>query len=340
MKRPIRFSIWTGGLLLFFCAAGALPAAAQQEPEPTLAVAGPVYDFGTVPQGEPVKHDFLIRNTGESELIIRKILPACGCTAAVVASDRISAGEQTKVKVQFDTSGFRGYKVKTVRLYTNDPKQTSSVLTLQGTVTPEIELQPQRLNFGTIRKGMSPSDEVTVRSSVDGFAVTSVKARSEELIVEKEELPSDGVRLKISLKDTVPVGIFRSRIAVRTNNPNTPVVNIPVFAKVRGDLALSSSSVSYGLLEGPLQQSVRKEVYVTNSSDQAIRILSVKSDHPNVSAEVAELEPGKKYAIRVLLEGKDAGAVRAKVRITTDHTDPEQQKLVLPVYAIVTRNNA
>ena len=309
--------------------------------EPTLVVGQPLFDFGTVAQGQPVKHDFIIKNTGTSELQVRKILPACGCTAAVVASDRISPGESTRIKVQFDTAGFQGYKVKTIRLYTNDPKQTSTVLTMQGTIRPEIALDPLRLNFGVVRRGSSPSDEVEVSSEVPGFAVTAIRPRSEEIEVEDQPLANGkGVRFTVRLKDSIPVGIFRSRVAVMTNNKQTPVVNLPIFAKIRGDLALSQSSGSFGLLDGPLQGAQSQEVVLTNTSSEPIGILSVKSDHPNVTAEVNELEPGRKFKVRVVLGGKDVGAVRAKVRIDTNHKDPDQRLLVLPVYAIVTRSNA
>lgn len=327
-------------LLILFLSCASFVFAADDS-EPTLVVSKPIFDFGTISQGQPVQHDFVIRNSGSSELQIRKILPACGCTAAVVASDRISPGESTEIKVQFDTAGFQGYKVKTIRLYTNDPKQTSTVLTIQGTIRPEIAVTPLRLNFGNVRRGTSPEDEVVVSSTIQGFAIKSVRPRSEEIQVVNEPLAEGkGARLKISLKDTLPVGIFRSRIAVLTNNKKTPVINVPIFAKVRGDLSFSRSSVSFGLLEGPLKEPTSQEVILTNTSSEPIGILSVKSDHPNVSAKIDELEPGKKFTVRVSLAGTDAGAVRAKIKINTNHKDPDQRLLVLPVYAIVTRSNA
>ena len=325
-------------IILLFGVASQVDAA---DPEPTVAIPKPIFDFGSVAQGEPVQHDFLVKNIGSAELQIRKILPACGCTAAVVASDRIAPGESTEIKVQFDSTGFQGYKVKTIRLYTNDPKQTSSVLTLKGSVQPEISLAPQRLNFGVVRRGSAPSDEVVISSDIPGFKIRSLRPRSEDIEVEQEQLADGkGVRIKVSLKDSLPVGIFRSRVAIVTNSKQSPVINLPIFAKIRGDLALSRSSVSFGLLEGPLQKPQSQDVNVTNSSSESIGILSVESDHPNVSAEVQEVEPGKKFTVRVSLAGKDAGAVRAKIKINTNHKDPDQRLLVLPVYAIITRSNA
>lgn len=51
------------------------PANAPAGPPPAIACDAPNYDFGTVPDGEPVKHTFKVRNTGQGAL---KLLRAQG----------------------------------------------------------------------------------------------------------------------------------------------------------------------------------------------------------------------------------------------------------------------
>ena len=62
---------------------------------------------------------------GDAPLKIEHIHTACGCTAAVLDSDTILPQQKTELRVTFDTTGFQGAKVKTVRVYTNDPKLSS-----------------------------------------------------------------------------------------------------------------------------------------------------------------------------------------------------------------------
>lgn len=49
---------------------------------PRLQVPNPVHDFGTVKQGEVVRHDFKLVNTGDRALEITEVKRSCGCTTA------------------------------------------------------------------------------------------------------------------------------------------------------------------------------------------------------------------------------------------------------------------
>ena len=311
-----------------------LPVTAQATPR--LKIDKQIFDYGEVSEGTAIEHDFQVKNVGNKVLEIRKILPSCGCTAAVVASEKIDPNETTALKVRFDTTGFRGYKVKTVRVYTNDPEASSVVLTLKGTVNPPVMLSPPQVNFGAIQKGSAQTKEVLVKSISSGTSIVSIRPRSEFIKVAQSNTEGE-TKLLISLDPSTPVGIFRSRVALRTNSSSAPLINLPVFAKVRGDLSLSSAAISFGLIEGPNVKAVSKSIELVNQSRKSVLLLSAKSDHPNVSAQIAEIEKGKKYKINVTVSGNIVGALRAKIAITTDHEDPEQKKLILPVYGIVSR---
>jgi hypothetical protein len=51
-----------------------LPAAnAQSPPKPSLSIPSTGYDFGEVMEGAVVEHHFLVRNTGNATLEIRKV---------------------------------------------------------------------------------------------------------------------------------------------------------------------------------------------------------------------------------------------------------------------------
>lgn len=297
-----------------------------------------VHEFGTVAEGVAVEHDFIIANNGSAELEIRKILPACGCTAAVVSSEKIAAGQSTRLKVRFDTGGFRGYKVKTIRVFTNDPNSNSIVFSLKGTVEPTIVLSPTRVQFGSIRKGASPVQEIAISSTRRDLVIAEVRPRSDLLKIEKLT-DSAGMRFRVKLDPAAPLGIFRSRIALQTNDPVSPVVNVPVYAKVLGDLKLSPSGLSFGLIEAPITAPLTQSVSLASQSEKPISILSLESDHPNISATYKVVEPGKRFTLDVTVSGNIVGALRGKIKITTDHDDPSQQELLLPVYAIISRPN-
>jgi hypothetical protein len=91
-------------------------------------------DFGIVKEGDVIEHEFVFTNTGKSNLIIRKINSSCGCTTAAPKITTIKPGEQTSLSASFRTSGFTGRQSKTITVITNDPKRSTIVLRLSGTI--------------------------------------------------------------------------------------------------------------------------------------------------------------------------------------------------------------
>ena len=334
----IKIACW---IALSFCVVlASLAQTAFAELNPKAFFSDTVYDFGTVGQGAIVERDFQIENRGNSDLYIRKIYAACGCTAAVLTSDIVPVGGKTSIKIQLDTTGFQGYKVKTVRVYTNDPETASAVLTMKGNIKPDIKVGPAALNFGVVFKGSAPTLTTTISSEEPGFQVLAVKPRSDKLDVKTQDITDDGATGKsiaVSLHPDIPVGVYRSRLSVETNSKKSPVMTVPIFAQVRGDLILSDSVVSFGLIEGPLKKALVQEVILENTAPRAIKVLSTRADHQNIQAQVTELEPGKRFKVTVTLLEGTSGAVRARVYIETDHPDAEQRDVPLSVYAIVAR---
>jgi len=307
---------------------------------PQIEIVSPTYDFGTVSQGTKVEHAFEIKNSGQAPLSINNLHPGCGCTVADPEKSLLAPGESTLIRATFDTANFQGYKVKTIRVNTNDPKNPSAIIGLQGTVKLDIDLDPSRVFFGRVKKGKAQSREVLVSVGKESTAqILDVSSRSELLDVKSEDLPapSKGKKLTISLKESVPAGIFRSRIVIKTSSPGNPVLSIPIFANVEGDLVLEPAEASFGLLEGPLKASITQRLKLVNSSALPIKILSSESNDKSFTSSYKASEDGKSYEISVtLLEGA-LGPIKGEVKLVTDHLDPSQKELQIPVYGIVAR---
>ncbi|HVZ97342.1 MAG TPA: DUF1573 domain-containing protein [Chitinophagaceae bacterium] len=61
-----------------------------------------VYDFGKIPQGKPVTHDFEFTNTGDSAFALDNVQASCGCTTPVWNKDIIAPGETAKITVGYN----------------------------------------------------------------------------------------------------------------------------------------------------------------------------------------------------------------------------------------------
>lgn len=77
------------------------------------------HDFGTLKEGEIVECVFKFKNTGEAPLAIIYVNADCGCTVPEFSKNEILPGEEGKIKVIFDSSGFRNNIYKTIDVETN-----------------------------------------------------------------------------------------------------------------------------------------------------------------------------------------------------------------------------
>jgi len=332
-------------VLFIFVAGSALAEVPANDPStastalPRLSVPETTFDFGKVRQGAQVVHEFLLRNSGLGPLKIERMHTSCGCTAAVIDSDTILPRAETHVKATFDTSGFQGQKMKTVRLYTNDPKQPSVLLALQGIVEPDVTLSASRVQFGDLRRGEGAVQQIVLSAPKSlNVVIQDATSRSPFLDVTNSDFTQGdqvGKKLRIQLKTSAPVGVFRDRVIVHTTSANNPVVNIPVFAKVQGDLQLVPSVVSFGLIDKSKAGSLSRTVQLQSLNPNPLKILSVESDNQSINATVITMSDGKSTGIKVTVDDELTGAFRARVKITTDHADPDQRQLVLPVYGIL-----
>jgi hypothetical protein len=118
-----------------------LPALAQQDAtagsgaQPKIQFEATKHKFGTVQQGEVVKHTFQFKNEGNAQLKLKRVKASCGCTVPSWPRDPIAPGETAAINVKFNTAGKMGRQRKSVTVFTNQKDQAVHVLTIAGEVT-------------------------------------------------------------------------------------------------------------------------------------------------------------------------------------------------------------
>jgi len=79
-----------------------------------------IFNVGKISQGETAECYFVVRNTGDSLLIINQIIPNCDCTSLTDKNAEIPAGKTDTLKFVFDTRGKEtGEFVSEIRVVTN-----------------------------------------------------------------------------------------------------------------------------------------------------------------------------------------------------------------------------
>ncbi len=94
----------------------------------------PIYDFGTVTDGEEVEYEYEFTNTGDVNLVLLDVSASCGCTVPENwPKEPIAPGETGKISVKFNSTGRVGAAQKSIRVDANTNPTTTN-LTLKGTV--------------------------------------------------------------------------------------------------------------------------------------------------------------------------------------------------------------
>ena len=137
------------------------------EHAPKIVCAEPTYNFGEMENAKDVEHTFILKNEGDLSLEIRQVRPSCGCTVASISQKTIPPGGQAEVTTRLSLRGRQGPQHKTISVESNDPKQPTLVLCLEGTAIEEMRIQPNQLFFGRITTDSSVTGvvEITVQST-------------------------------------------------------------------------------------------------------------------------------------------------------------------------------
>ncbi len=107
---------------------------AELENAPVASFESTKFDFGKINQREKANVKYNFKNTGKSDLILRKIRSTCGCTTVTPPSTVIKPGEESTIEAVFDAGVRKGKQHKVITVITNDPKHSQINLILTGEV--------------------------------------------------------------------------------------------------------------------------------------------------------------------------------------------------------------
>ncbi len=91
------------------------------------------FNFGQIYSGEEPVFYFKFVNTGNGKLYINRVETDCGCTVAQYPEQGVNPGDTGTITVTFNSSGYFGYQIKNILVYTN--AQDSAIkLRIEGQV--------------------------------------------------------------------------------------------------------------------------------------------------------------------------------------------------------------
>jgi uncharacterized cupredoxin-like copper-binding protein len=222
-------------LLAAFALSANMVLAVAAYAAPELAVEQGNFNFGTIPQGKTVQHNFIIKNHGDAPLQIKQLSASCGCTAAKSSSSLIAPGRSAEIQVSFDSSNFNGTVEKTVTMTTNAGKIPSYTFKLEGNIIESMQVTPRQVNMGPLVAGVGKQATITVTnmggSSVKLLSVnmSSVALQAKATIKKAELKPGESGTIELTVTARPEGKVLSGYLHVVTNNPQKKEITVPVY---------------------------------------------------------------------------------------------------------------
>ncbi len=106
-----------------------------------MVIVEPVFDAGKVDQGTTVTHDFIVKNTGDEDLLITKVATAWGCALADY-DKAIAPGGSGKISLAVKTDAYSSPIKKGAKVLSNAPDNSEASIQIKAHVVNYLKVSP------------------------------------------------------------------------------------------------------------------------------------------------------------------------------------------------------
>lgn len=265
----------------------------------------------------------------------------------------IPPGGQGQVTAAIDTTRFKGPISKSVTIYTNDPANERSILSLKADILVAIDVRPRDR---VLLRGKASEIEPTVLQLVasDGraFDVLEVQKRSEDLEVsivpapqpagekapKKAKVNAQAVasghsayEMTVKVSPTAKPGRLTDRIRLTTTHPKMTSLDVTVSGKIDGDVTVQPERLFFLSSRGGTAAQ-RQELTVAKSAKGGLEVKSVVTTDATFRARIIPVVEGQEYKIEVVRTA-DAIGTQSQAQLVIETNDPVQPRIQVPLLA-------
>lgn len=224
----LRYGFLLVSLLFFLACAGWFAWNRWEESKlGRLNVAASEFDFGEARNDQTITHAFQISNSGGGPLTLTHIRADCGCVLVDTPTPTVvPPGGQCSVTVRLSLNQRRGIQRRQVVVESDDPSNSTAVLTLQGIAVSPVKVEPETLS---LEAGTSQVQTVQIDCSIP-VQIVRVASGHPSLQTELETIqPGNRYRVRVTLNDGTTLDQpIESQIYLLTDYPAESEIEIPV----------------------------------------------------------------------------------------------------------------
>ena len=311
----------------------------ERENQPAFSCDCYSYQVGTVLEGSRPVARFVIRNTGQGVLSVRKITTGCGCTAAQMSRRDLAPGEDAALLVEFNTAGLNGVQSRKVFLETNDSNKQIVELAVVGEVREALVCRPRVLEVGQIHRGEEWEGVVSISApDGSGTGVRGVEAPNEwvSVALEQESQRCRAIaRVRLDTR-SMPLGRFEHRILVSAAEGENVGTTVRVCGELVSDWVVQPPHVMLGTIGG--HDSCKRTLRLSNWRQTPFAIKGITASDPRLRVVYRRNQYGASHDVEVSFIPAGAGNSsneNLKESLTVDVGDNENAPIVIPVYALL-----
>ena len=307
-----------------------------QAPTPRIAFDKTHIDLGVVSHDEKVVGSYKVTNRGSAPLHIKEIIPSCGCSYSVVGKMNLSAGESTQIEVHFDPAGMIGSVHKSLTVISDDPVDSSVILTFEASVVREIMPSTMALFFDDIPRSGQPTTKTIRLQSGNGqkIVVTDARAPGAPYLSCTQHSDGNDVVLNISIDGSkIPLKSHRGvdNLTIRTTSKMDEVLHFHIQWNMQGNIVVTPDRITWVDEAG---KELRATITLTHPGGNSFRILDAKSSTSLITILGIDKSSGAEHKFEVVMSSKaKAGGYSELLTLKLD--DPQQETLEIPVIAIL-----
>ncbi len=304
--------------------------AASTNTGPKIVFKTPIYDFGRVKSGDPVKYTYIFTNIGDQVLEINNVQPQCGCTAAGEFTRKVEAGQTGEIPIQFNTSSYGTQVIKTITVASNDKSQPVVVLQLKGTVWKPIELIPPYTIMNILPDAPNATGVVRIVNNMEFPLSLTEPVCSNPAFTVALRTNTAGKEYQLTLTAVPPLapGTIQGKVTLKTSATNTPVIDVPFWANVQASVMVLPPQI---MIPATLPTKVSPGVTIQNNSTNALVVSDPVFNMPGPEAQIRELQPGRIFSVQVTLPPGFEIPVGKKAILTLKTSHPKYQTLEVPI---------
>lgn len=315
---------WTriGALVLIWVVVDGACAMGQTWADPLIPQR--MHDFGPVPRGAKVQHDFGLTNRLAAPISITSLRASCGCTSGKADRSLVGPGESATITAIMDTRSFVGPKSTTlfVTVATTSGETAEIRLGVTSNILADTVLNPGTIEFGTISRGQRVERQLTIdHVGQPGWRITKMTSTNPALDggLHETTRSADSVTylLKLALKPDAPVGPIREEIIIQTNDPTHVRIPVLVSGTVRGQLTASPAVLSLGNVTS--SDGVKGRVVLRSSTPFMITKIEGQGDGFRVRPDTDS--PRNVHLVEISYDpaaNSEAGDLKRVFKVSTD----------------------